>query len=73
LAGHGRPGARPRPTSELVAACERAGLPAEGVPGFEAALRRATALAAAPPEGVLVIAGSHYGIAPAKAALCDDP
>jgi dihydrofolate synthase/folylpolyglutamate synthase len=73
LERHGRPGARPHAASELVAACRRAGLAAEPEPSFEAALRRATALAAAPPEGVLVIAGSHYGIAPAKAVLCDDP
>jgi hypothetical protein len=33
------------------------------------ALRRATALALEPPEGVLLIAGSNYAIAPARAAL----
>jgi hypothetical protein len=44
-------------------------LVAEAEPDFEAALRRGTALASAPPEGALLIAGSHYGIAPARAAL----
>lgn len=69
LAAHGRPGARSHPAAELVAACEAAGLPAEAEPDFSAALRRGTELAAAPPEGALLIAGSHYGIAPARAAL----
>ena len=30
-------------------------------PDFAAALRRASALAAEPPEGILLVAGSHYG------------
>jgi dihydrofolate synthase / folylpolyglutamate synthase len=72
LESHGRPGARSRPATDLLAACEAAGLPAEAEPDFEAALRRGAELAAAPPEGVLLVAGSHYGIAPAKALLCDD-
>jgi dihydrofolate synthase / folylpolyglutamate synthase len=69
LAGQGRPGARSRPAAELVAACEGAGLPAEAEPRFEVALARARKLAAAEPEGLLLIAGSHYAIAPARAAL----
>lgn len=69
LEGHGRPGARPRPAAELLAACERARLPAEAEPSFEAALRRAVSLAAEPPEGAAVVAGSHYAIAPARALL----
>jgi dihydrofolate synthase / folylpolyglutamate synthase len=72
LESHGRPGAHSHPAADLFAACEAAGLPAEAVPSFEAALRRGTELAAAPPEGVLLLAGSHYGIAPARALLCDD-
>jgi dihydrofolate synthase/folylpolyglutamate synthase len=69
LAGHGRPGARSRPAIELAAICEAAGLTAAAEPGFEAALKRAVALAAEPPEGLVLVAGSHYAIAPAK-ALC---
>jgi dihydrofolate synthase/folylpolyglutamate synthase len=69
LEGHGRPGARSRPAAELVAACEAAGLPAEAEANFEAALKWAQALAAEPPEGVLLIAGSHYAIAPARALI----
>ena len=66
LEGHGRPGARSRPAGELVAACEEAGLPAEAEPVFEVALERARDLAAGPPEGVLLITGSHYAIGPAR-------
>jgi len=69
LEGHGRPGARSRPAAELAAACEAAGLSAEVEPDFAAALVRARALAAEPPEGALLIAGSHYAIAPARALI----
>ena len=70
LAGHGRPGARSRPGRR---AGRRPAPPpgsiAEPEPDFEAALLRASALAAAPPEGALLVAGSHYAIAPARAVL----
>ena len=66
LLGHGRSGAASCPAVALAAACEGAGLTAEAEPGFEAALRRATDLAAAPPEGAVLVAGSHYAIAPAR-------
>jgi dihydrofolate synthase/folylpolyglutamate synthase len=69
LEAHGRPGAASRPAAELVAACEAAGLPAEAAPDFEAALRRATELASEPPAGAVLVAGSNYAIAPARAAL----
>ncbi len=69
LEGHGRPGARSRPAAELLAACEAAGLAAEAEPDFEAALWRARALASEPPQGAVLLAGSHYAIAPARAAL----
>lgn len=67
LAGHGRPGARSRPAADLAALCEAVGLAAEAQPDFEAALRRAVALAAEEPEGLALVAGSHYAIAPARA------
>ncbi len=54
---------------ELARICAAAGLPAEGEADFGAALQRARELAAEPPEGVVLVAGSHYGIAPARAAL----
>jgi len=69
LEGHGRPGARARPAPDLAAACERTGLPAEAEPDFEAALRRAAALASEGPESALVVTGSHYAIGPARALL----
>lgn len=71
LEGHGRPGARSRPAAELLAACEEAGLRAEAEPDFDRALRHATEMAAEPPEGALLIAGSHYAIGPARATLAD--
>ena len=69
LEGHGRPGARSLPAADLAALCEQAGLAAEAEPGFDAALRRARAIASEPPEGAVLVAGSHYAIAPAR-ALC---
>jgi dihydrofolate synthase/folylpolyglutamate synthase len=69
LEGHGRPGARSRPAAELVAACEAVGLEAEPEPDFAAALVRGRAEAAADPEGLLLVAGSHYAIAPARALI----
>lgn len=69
LEGHGRPGARSRPAAELAAICARVGLQAEAEPGFETALRRARELAAADPEGLLIVAGSHYAIGPARGLL----
>ncbi len=69
LEGHGRPGAASRPAVDLLAACEEAGLPAEAEPSFEAALRRAVELSTEPPEGAVIVAGSHYAIAPAREAV----
>jgi dihydrofolate synthase/folylpolyglutamate synthase len=57
------------PAGELAGMCEEAGLAAEAEPDFEAALRRAAVLAAEPPEGILLVAGSNYALAPARAAL----
>jgi dihydrofolate synthase/folylpolyglutamate synthase len=69
LKGHGRPGARSRSAAELGVICESAGLAAEALPDFEAGLKRAVALAADDPEGLALLAGSHYAIAPARAVL----
>jgi dihydrofolate synthase/folylpolyglutamate synthase len=69
LEGHGRPGARSRPAGELAAICAEAGLSAESEPSFEAALRRGRELAAADPEGLLLVAGSHYAIGPARGLI----
>ena len=69
LAGHGRPGARSRPATELAEACARAGLPAAAETGFEPALMLAGDLAAADPEGILLVTGSHYAIGPARGLI----
>ena len=69
LAARGRPGAASHPAAELAAACAEAGLEAEARAAFPEALRRARELAAEPPGGVLLITGSHYVLAPARAAL----
>jgi len=69
LEGHGRPGARSRPAAELVDLCEAADLAAEDEPELARALARARSLALEPPEGALLVAGSHYAIAPARAIL----
>ncbi len=69
LTSHGRPGARSYPATELAALCAEAGLEAEPEPNFETALAGARSLAATPPEGAVLVAGSHYAIAPARVAL----
>lgn len=66
LEGHGRPGARSRSAAELAEICAAAGLEAEAKPDFESALNRATLLASEEPEGLVLVAGSHYAIAPAQ-------
>ncbi|HEX5990199.1 MAG TPA: cyanophycin synthetase [Solirubrobacterales bacterium] len=69
LEGHGRPGARSRPAPELAAICARAGVEAEAEPNFETALGRARTLAADDPEGLLLVAGSHYAVGPGRGLL----
>jgi dihydrofolate synthase/folylpolyglutamate synthase len=70
--GHMVPKSAHRPSvsaGELAALCKEVGLAAEAEPDFEAALRRARELTSEAPEGAVLVAGSHYGIAPARAAL----
>jgi dihydrofolate synthase/folylpolyglutamate synthase len=69
LRSHGRPGARSHPAAELATLFEGAGVRAEPEPDFDAAIHRARKLAADPPEAVLLVTGSHYALAPARAAL----
>jgi dihydrofolate synthase/folylpolyglutamate synthase len=54
---------------ELAALCRGAGVRAEVERDFGRALGRALELASKPPEGAVLIAGSNYAIAPARAAL----
>jgi dihydrofolate synthase / folylpolyglutamate synthase len=74
LESRGLPGIATHSTAKLAAACAAAGLPAEQEPVFAAAVERARDLAAAEPDGILLVTGSHYALAPARAALrlCED-
>jgi dihydrofolate synthase/folylpolyglutamate synthase len=74
LKARGLPGAASHSAAKLAAACEEAGLPAVQEPGFGAALRQAREQALGLPEGMLLVTGSHYALAPARAALrlCED-
>jgi dihydrofolate synthase/folylpolyglutamate synthase len=74
LESRGLPGAASHSAAKLAVACAEAGLSAEQVPDFKAAVLRGRELAAALPDGVLLITGSHYVLAPARAALrlCED-
>ncbi len=56
------------PAGRLVAACVGVGLGAEGVEDFGGAVARGRELALEL-GGVLLIAGSHYALAPARAAI----
>ncbi|HEV7615173.1 MAG TPA: cyanophycin synthetase [Solirubrobacterales bacterium] len=69
-AGGGFSAHRPSvPAAELALLCEGAGVAAEAEADFGRALARARALAAETPPGIVLVAGSHYGIAPAREAL----
>jgi dihydrofolate synthase/folylpolyglutamate synthase len=69
LSVRGMPGVTSHSAAKLAAACAEAGLTAEQEPDFTTAVRRARELALALPEGMLLITGSHYVLAPARAAL----
>lgn len=73
IESRGLPGAASRPAAELVAACREAGLEAEAEPDFAAAVRLIRELAGKS-DGIALIAGSHYALAPAREALglCED-
>jgi dihydrofolate synthase/folylpolyglutamate synthase len=68
------PGIGSHSAAKLARACERAGLAAEQEPDFTAAVRRGRELATELPAGMFVVTGSHYVLAPARAALrlCED-
>lgn len=67
LASRGVPGSRSHSAADLVAACESAGLAAEPEPELGAALALARARALET-DGLLLVAGSHYVLAPARGA-----
>jgi dihydrofolate synthase/folylpolyglutamate synthase len=74
LESRGLPGIASHSAAKLAVACQQAGLSAEQVPDFRAAVQRGRELAAALPGGILLITGSHYVLAPARVALrlCED-
>jgi len=74
LGSRGLPGIASHSAAKLAAACSQAGLRAEQVPDFEGAVLRGRELAAGQPGAALLITGSHYVLAPARAALrlCED-
>jgi dihydrofolate synthase/folylpolyglutamate synthase len=74
LEARGLPGVRSHAAGELAAACAEAGIPAGQQPELTAALRRGRELARERAEGVLLVTGSHYLLAPARTALalCED-
>ncbi len=74
LEARGLPGIGSHSAAKLAQACEEAGLAAEREPDFTAAVERARQLALELPGGMLLVSGSHYVLAPARAALrlCED-
>jgi dihydrofolate synthase/folylpolyglutamate synthase len=74
MESRGLPGVASHSAAKLAAACKEAGVSAEQAPDFKAAVLRGRELAAALPDGVLLITGSHYVLTPARAALrlCED-
>ena len=69
LQARGLPGVASHSAAKLARACEGVGLGAEQVPDFLAALGRSRELAAELPDGLLLVTGSHYALAPTRAAL----
>jgi dihydrofolate synthase/folylpolyglutamate synthase len=74
MKSRGLPGITSHSAAKLAAACAEVGLPAEQVADFKAAVLRGRELATGLPAGVLLVTGSHYVLAPARAALrlCED-
>jgi len=74
LESRGLPGITSHSAAKLAEACREAGLSSEQVPDFGAAVRRGRKLAAEQAGGVLLVTGSHYALAPARAVLrlCED-
>jgi dihydrofolate synthase/folylpolyglutamate synthase len=69
LEARGLPGIAPHSASKLARACAEVGLACEREPDFTAAVQRARELALELDGGMLLITGSHYVLAPARAAL----
>ena len=74
LESRGLPGITAHSAAKLAQACREAGVSAEQAPDFGAAVLRGRQLAAEYPDGILLVTGSHYVLAPARAVLrlCED-
>jgi dihydrofolate synthase/folylpolyglutamate synthase len=74
LESRGMPGVASHSAAKLAEACAGVGLPAEREPDFALAVRRGRELAGGLDGGILLVTGSHYALAPARAALrlCED-
>jgi dihydrofolate synthase/folylpolyglutamate synthase len=74
LESRGLPGITSHSAAKLAEACRENGLSAEQLPDFEIAVRRGRQLAVEQPDGILLVTGSHYVLAPARAVLrlCED-
>ena len=74
LEARGLPGASSHSAAKLADACEELGLVAEQERDFGVAVARGRELATQLPGGILIVTGSHYVLAPARAAvrLCED-
>ncbi|HWM55790.1 MAG TPA: cyanophycin synthetase [Solirubrobacterales bacterium] len=68
LVARGLPGALSRPAGELAELCAAAGLAAEAEPDFTAAVNRGRRLAL-DADAILLVTGSHYALASARAIL----
>jgi len=71
LASRGLPGALTRPAGELATICAEAGLGAEAEPDFASAMQRGRRLAQ-DTGAILLVTGSHYALASARAVLSTD-
>jgi dihydrofolate synthase / folylpolyglutamate synthase len=74
LESRGLPGISSHSAAKLAEACREAGLGFEQMPDFGAAVRRGRELATERAGGILLVTGSHYALAPARAVLrlCED-
>jgi dihydrofolate synthase / folylpolyglutamate synthase len=74
LASRGLTGVTSHSAAKLAQACSEAGLGAEQASDFGTALRLARRLAAEQADGILLVTGSHYVLAPARVVLrlCED-
>ena len=71
LRSQGRPGAAGHPADDLARICRAAGLEAEAEPRPRRGPGASARARVDEPDGILLVTGSHYLLAPARAALGD--